>query len=82
MAVITSSVANISFVVTKITFKVTVITSSVGKVTYVVAEITFKDAAITSLVAKVTFLVAKITFKVYISYLTGIKYYLSPLNPL
>ena len=38
MAVITSSVAEINFVVAETTFKVVVITSSVGKITFVVAK--------------------------------------------
>ena len=42
MAVITSSVAKITFVVAEIAFEVAVITSSVYKITFVVAEITFK----------------------------------------
>ena len=39
---ITSSVANITFVLTEITLKVAVITSSVDKITFVVAEIILK----------------------------------------
>ena len=42
MAVLTSSVTKITFVVAKSTFKVVVITSSVTKITFVVAEITLK----------------------------------------
>ena len=48
VAVITSSVAKITFVVAEITFKVAMITSSVAKITFVVAEITLKMAVITS----------------------------------
>ena len=46
-----SSVANITFVLAEITFKVALLTSSVPKITFVVAEITFKVAVMTSLVA-------------------------------
>ena len=42
VAVITSSLAKINFVVAEIIFKITVITSSVVKITFVVAEITFR----------------------------------------
>ena len=47
MAVITSSVANITFVVGEITLKMVVITSSVVKITFLVAEMTFKVAVST-----------------------------------
>ena len=55
MAVFTSSMAKITFVVVEVTFKMVVITSSVVKITFVVAEITFKVAVITSSVVKITF---------------------------
>ena len=42
VAVITSSVAKITFVGAVITFKVAVITSAVAKITFVVAEMTLK----------------------------------------
>ena len=38
VAVMTSSLAKITFVVAEITFKVVMITSSVAKITFVVAE--------------------------------------------
>ena len=47
VAVITSSLAKITFVVAEITFKVAVITSSVVKITFVIAEITFKVSVMT-----------------------------------
>ena len=43
VAVITSSVAKITFVVTEITLQVPVTTSSVAKITFTVADITFKS---------------------------------------
>ena len=43
VAVITSSVAKITFVVVEITLKVDVIPSSVANITFVVAEITFES---------------------------------------
>ena len=49
-------VANISFVMAEITFKVAV-TSSVAKITFVVAELTLKVAVISSSVVKITFVV-------------------------
>ena len=48
VALITSSLAKITFVGAKITFKITVISSSVVKITFVVAEITVKVVVITS----------------------------------
>ena len=42
MAVITSSLTKITFVVAEITFKLAVISSLVVKITFVVAEITFR----------------------------------------
>ena len=47
MAVITSSVANITFVVTEITISVANISLLVGKITFAVVEMIFKDAVIT-----------------------------------
>ena len=55
MAVVTSSVVKITFVVTEITFKVVLITSSVVKINFVVAEIIFKMFVITSSVVKITY---------------------------
>ena len=52
VAVITSSLTKITFVVAEITFKVTVVTSSVVMITVVVAEITFKVVLITSIGGK------------------------------
>ena len=57
-------VANITFVVADIIFKVAAITSSVAKIAFVVAEITFKITEITSPVANIIFVVAEITLKV------------------
>ena len=54
MAVVTSLVAKITFVVAEKTFSVVVITSSVVKITFIVAKITFKVAVITSPVVKIT----------------------------
>ena len=59
---LSSSVANITFVVLEITFKVAVITSRVVKIIFVVAEITFKVAVITSSVDKISLFMAKIIF--------------------
>ena len=63
--------ADISFLVNKITFAVAeiiykeaVIMSSVANIIYVVGEITFKVAVITSLVSKISSCVAKVTFVV------------------
>ena len=56
-------VAEITFVMAGITFKVAVIPSSLANITFVVAEITFKVAVITSSQAKITFVVAEITLK-------------------
>ena len=47
VAVITSPLAKITFVVSEITFNVAVITSSVVKITFVVAEITFEVSVMT-----------------------------------
>ena len=60
MAVITSSVDKITFVVAEITFKVVVITSSVDKITFLVPEIFFK-------VAVITFDTTLIPYTIYIS---------------
>ena len=46
VAVITPSLAKITFVVAMITFKVAVITSSVAKITFIVTEITFIVAVV------------------------------------
>ena len=64
VAVFTSSVDKITFVVVKITFTVAVSTSLVAKISFVVDEITFKVVVITYLVFRITFVVAEITFKV------------------
>ena len=58
MAVITSSVAMITFVATE----TTLITSSrsLAKIIVVVGEVTFKVAVITSSVAQITYVVAEI----------------------
>ena len=64
MAVITSSVFKITFVVAEITFKVVVITSVVAKISFAVDGTIFKVAVVTSVVAKYTFVVDEITFKV------------------
>ena len=56
------SLANITFVVVEIAFKVAVMTSSVAKITFAVAEIIFKVPVITSSMVKITFVVTEITF--------------------
>ena len=48
MAVLTFSVAKITFVVADIICKVTVITSSLANITFIVPEITFRMVVITS----------------------------------
>ena len=55
VAVITSSLVKITFVVAEMTFKVALITSLVVKITFVVAEITFREVVITSSVVKIYF---------------------------
>ena len=51
--------AQITFVVTAITFEVVVITSSVAKINFVVGEITFIVAVITSSVDKISCLCSR-----------------------
>ena len=53
VAVRTSSVTNITFVMAEINFKLVVITFSVVKITFIMAEITFKVAVITSSMVKI-----------------------------
>ena len=55
MADISLIVSKITFVTTEVTFKVVVIISSVTMITFVVDEMTFKVAIINSSVVKITF---------------------------
>ena len=71
MAVVTSSVTWITFVVDEMTFEVASVADInlfVAKITFVVADIIIKEHVITSPVAKITYVVAEITLKVVCSH--------------